>query len=108
VAQRAGRFFAGLVIHHQWPVVAIGLEGDGVIASARKLIGRTNRWRRARHESAAIWPVNIGRNVESHGPMPLETLILRSALVRASELERLRRPPIRIWGAGKPLSAFAS
>ena len=50
-------FFAGLVdFITSGPVVAMVWEGDGVIASARKLIGATKPLEAEPGTSAAIWP----------------------------------------------------
>ena len=57
-------FFAGLVgFITSGPVVAMVLEGDGVIASARKLIGATKPLESEPGTIRGDLAVNIGRNV---------------------------------------------
>ena len=66
-------FFAGLVdFITSGPVVAMVWEGDGVIASARKLIGATKPLEAEPGTIRGDLAVNIGRN-ESHGSDAPET-----------------------------------
>ena len=66
-------FFAGLVdFITSGPVVAMVWEGDGVIASARKLIGATKPLEAEPGTIRGDLAINIGRNV-IHGSDALET-----------------------------------
>ncbi|MEK9830963.1 MAG: nucleoside-diphosphate kinase, partial [Rhodospirillaceae bacterium] len=66
-------FFAGLVdFITSGPVVAMVWEGDGVIASARKLIGATKPLEAEPGTIRGDLAVNIGRNV-IHGSDAAET-----------------------------------
>ena len=66
-------FFAGLVdFLSSGPVVAMVWEGDGVIASARKLIGATKPLEAEPGTIRGDLAVNIGRNV-IHGSDAAET-----------------------------------
>ncbi|MBD3883061.1 nucleoside-diphosphate kinase [Phormidium tenue FACHB-886] len=66
-------FFAGLVeFITSGPVVAMVWEGDGVIASARKLIGATNPLNAEVGTIRGDYGVNIGRNI-IHGSDAPET-----------------------------------
>ena len=66
-------FFAGLVdFITSGPVVAMVWEGDGVIASARKLIGATKPLEAEPGTIRGDLAVNIGRNV-IHGSDAPET-----------------------------------
>jgi nucleoside-diphosphate kinase len=66
-------FFAGLVdFITSGPVVAMVWEGDGVIASARKIIGATNPLNSEPGTIRGDFGVNIGRNI-IHGSDAAET-----------------------------------
>ncbi len=66
-------FFPGLVeFITSSPVVAIVLEGDGVVASARKIIGATNPLASEPGTIRGDFGVNIGRNI-IHGSDAVET-----------------------------------
>lgn len=66
-------FFAGLVdFITSGPVVAMVWEGNGVIASARKLIGATNPLNSEPGTIRGDFGVNIGRNI-IHGSDAPET-----------------------------------
>ena len=66
-------FFAGLVSFlTSSPVVAMVWEGDGVIASARKIIGATNPLESAPGTIRGDFGVSIGRNL-IHGSDAPET-----------------------------------
>ncbi|MGI8503546.1 MAG: nucleoside-diphosphate kinase [Hassallia sp.] len=66
-------FFAGLVeFITSGPVVAMVWEGDGVIASARKIIGATNPLNAEPGTIRGDLGVNIGRNI-IHGSDAPET-----------------------------------
>ena len=66
-------FFAGLVeFITSGPVVAMVWEGDGVIASARKMIGATNPLNAEPGTIRGDLGVNIGRNI-IHGSDAVET-----------------------------------
>ena len=80
-------FFAGLVeFITSGPVVAMVWEGDGVIASARKLIGATKPLEAEPGTIRGDLAVNIGRNV-IHGSDAAETAQFEIGLwFQASEL----------------------
>jgi nucleoside-diphosphate kinase len=66
-------FFAGLVeFITSGPVVAMVWEGDGVVASARKIIGATNPLTAEPGTLRGDFAVNIGRNI-IHGSDAIET-----------------------------------
>ena len=66
-------FFAGLVdFITSGPVVAMVWEGDGVIASARKIIGATNPLNAEPGTLRGDFGVNVGRNI-IHGSDAPET-----------------------------------
>ncbi len=68
------------------PVVAIVLEGDGVVASARKLIGATNPLTSEPGTIRGDFGSNIGRNL-IHGSDAIETAQTEIALwFKAEEL----------------------
>jgi len=73
-------FFAGLVdFITSGPVVAMVWEGDGVIASARKLIGATKPLEAEPGTIRGDLAVNIGRNV-IHGSDAPETAVFEIGL----------------------------
>ena len=80
-------FFAGLVdFLSSGPVVAMVWEGDGVIASARKLIGATKPLEADPGTIRGDLAINIGRNV-IHGSDAAETAEFEIGLwFEASEL----------------------
>ena len=80
-------FFAGLVeFIISGPVVAMVWEGDGVIASGRKLIGATKPLESEPGTIRGDLAINIGRNV-IHGSDAPETAVFEIALwFAASEL----------------------
>ena len=66
-------FFAGLVdFITSGPVVAMVWEGDGVVASARKIIGATNPLTSEPGTIRGDLAVNVGRNI-IHGSDAIET-----------------------------------
>ena len=66
-------FFSGLVnFITSGPVVAMVCEGDGVVASARKIIGATNPLTAEPGTIRGDYGANIGRNI-IHGSDAIET-----------------------------------
>ena len=66
-------FFPGLVnFITSSPVVAMVWEGDGVVASARKIIGATNPLNAEPGTIRGDFGVNVGRNI-IHGSDAIET-----------------------------------
>ena len=66
-------FFSGLVnFITSGPVVAMVWEGDGVVASARKIIGATNPLTAEPGTIRGDYGANIGRNI-IHGSDAIET-----------------------------------
>ena len=66
-------FFAGLVdFITSGPLVAMVWEGDGVVASARKMIGATNPLNSEPGTIRGDFAVNVGRNI-IHGSDAVET-----------------------------------
>ena len=83
-------FFAGLVdFITSGPVVAMVWEGDGVVASARKLIGATNPLNSEPGTIRGDLAVNVGRNI-IHGSDAVETA----------------REEISLWFKDEELSAW--
>jgi nucleoside-diphosphate kinase len=73
-------FFAGLVdFITSGPVVAMVWEGDGVVASARKIIGATNPLTAEPGTIRGDYGANIGRNI-IHGSDAIETAQTEIAL----------------------------
>lgn len=73
-------FFAGLVdFITSGPVVAMVWEGDGAVASARKIIGATNPLTAEPGTIRGDFGVNIGRNI-IHGSDAIETAQTEIAL----------------------------
>ena len=73
-------FFAGLVdFITSGPVVAMVWEGDGVVASARKIIGATNPLTAEPGTIRGDYGANIGRNI-IHGADAIETAQTEIAL----------------------------
>jgi nucleoside-diphosphate kinase len=90
-------FFAGLVeFITSGPVVAMVWEGDGVIASARKLIGATNPLTAEVGTIRGDYGVSIGRNI-IHGSDAPETAQQEISLwFKAEELVSWK-PTITPW-----------
>ncbi|OIP69323.1 MAG: nucleoside-diphosphate kinase [Oscillatoriales cyanobacterium CG2_30_44_21] len=73
-------FFAGLVdFITSGPVIAMVWEGDGVVASARKIIGATNPLTAEPGTIRGDYGANIGRNI-IHGSDAIETAQTEIAL----------------------------
>jgi len=78
-------FFSGLVdFITSGPVVAMVWEGDGVVASARKIIGATNPLTAEPGTIRGDYGANIGRNI-IHGSDAIETAHTEIALWFNSE-----------------------
>ena len=90
-------FFAGLVdFLSSGPVVAMVWEGDGVIGSARTLIGATKPLEAAPGTIRGDLAINIGRNV-IHGSDAPETAVFEIGLwFQASELSDWS-PADQLW-----------
>ena len=83
-------FFAGLVdFITSGPLVAMVWEGDGVVASARKMIGATNPLNSDPGTIRGDLAVNVGRNI-IHGSDAVETA----------------REEISLWFKDEELSAW--
>ena len=83
-------FFAGLVdFITSGPMVAMVWEGDGVVASARKMIGATNPLNSEPGTIRGDLAVNVGRNI-IHGSDAVETA----------------REEISLWFKDEELSAW--
>ena len=90
-------FFAGLVdFITSGPVVAMVWEGDGVVASARKIIGATNPLTAEPGTIRGDFGVNIGRNI-IHGSDAIETAQTEIALWFNSEELVEWTPSITSW-----------
>lgn len=90
-------FFAGLVkFITSGPVVAMVWEGDGVIASARKLIGATNPLNAEPGTIRGDYGVSIGRNL-IHGSDAPETAQREIALWFKDEELANWQPTIAPW-----------
>ena len=90
-------FFTGLVeFITSGPVVAMVFEGDGVVASARKIIGATNPLNAEPGTIRGDFGVSIGRNL-IHGSDAIETAQSEIALwFKEDELVNWE-PTIKSW-----------
>ncbi|AFY67482.1 nucleoside-diphosphate kinase [Geitlerinema sp. PCC 7407] len=90
-------FFGGLVeFITSGPVVAMVLEGDGVVAGARKLIGATNPLAAEPSTIRGDFGVSIGRNL-IHGSDAVETAQREIALWFKDEELVNWKPSISNW-----------
>ena len=90
-------FFSGLVeFITSGPVVGMVWEGDGVIASARKLIGATKPLESEPGTIRGDLAINIGRNV-IHGSDAPETAEFEIALWFASSELSVWQPSDQAW-----------
>jgi nucleoside-diphosphate kinase len=90
-------FFPGLVdFITSGPVVAMVWEGDGVIASARKIIGATNPLNSEPGTIRGDFAVNVGRNI-IHGSDAPETAQSEIALWFKQEELVNWQPQIMPW-----------
>jgi nucleoside-diphosphate kinase len=90
-------FFAGLVnFITSGPVVAMVWEGDGVVASARKIIGATNPLTAEPGTIRGDYGANIGRNI-IHGSDAIETAQTEIALWFNSEELVSWTPSLTAW-----------
>ncbi len=90
-------FFAGLVqFITSSPVVAMVWEGDGVVASARNLIGATNPLTSAPGTIRGDFGVSVGRNL-IHGSDAIETAQYEIALWFTPEELVSWEPTINPW-----------
>jgi nucleoside-diphosphate kinase len=90
-------FFPGLVeFITSGPVVAMVWEGEGVIASARKIIGATNPLNAEPGTIRGDYGVSIGRNI-IHGSDAPETAQSEIALWFTSEELASWQPTITSW-----------
>ena len=90
-------FFPGLVdFITSAPVVAMVWEGDGVVASARKIIGATNPLNAEPGTIRGDFGVSIGRNI-IHGSDAIETAQREVALWFAPEELSDWDPTIKPW-----------
>jgi len=90
-------FFAGLVqFITSSPVVAMVWEGDGVVASARNLIGATNPLTSAPGTIRGDFGVSVGRNL-IHGSDAIETAQYEIALWFTPEELVSWEPTITPW-----------
>jgi nucleoside-diphosphate kinase len=90
-------FFAGLVdFIISAPVVAMVWEGDGVVASARKIIGATNPLTSEPGTIRGDLGVSIGRNL-IHGSDAIETAQQEVALWFKAEELSTWKPTVTPW-----------
>jgi nucleoside-diphosphate kinase len=90
-------FFAGLVdFITSGPVVAMVWEGDGVVASARKVIGATNPLASEPGTIRGDLGINIGRNL-IHGSDAIETAQQEVALWFQPEELADWKPTVSPW-----------
>lgn len=90
-------FFAGLVdFITSGPVVAMVWEGDGVVASARKIIGATNPLTAEPGTIRGDYGANIGRNI-IHGSDAIETAQTEIALWFSAEELIEWSPSLASW-----------
>jgi nucleoside-diphosphate kinase len=90
-------FFSGLVdFITSGPVVAMVWEGDGVVASARKIIGATNPLTAEPGTIRGDFGANIGRNI-IHGSDAIETAQTEIALWFSPEELVSWTPSLTSW-----------
>ncbi len=90
-------FFAGLVdFITSGPIVALVLEGDGVVASARKIIGATNPLSAEPGTIRGDFGVSIGRNL-IHGSDAVETAQHEISLWFSNDELANWKPTITPW-----------
>lgn len=90
-------FFSGLVeFITSSPVVAMVWEGDGVVASARKIIGATNPLTAELGTIRGDFGVSIGRNL-IHGSDAIETAKTEIALWFTPEELVTWQPVVNPW-----------
>ena len=90
-------FFSGLVnFITSGPVVAMVWEGDGVVASARKIIGATNPLTAELGTIRGDYGANIGRNI-IHGSDAIETAQTEIALWFQTEDLVDWKPSLTAW-----------
>ncbi len=90
-------FFAGLVeFITSGPVAAMVLEGDGVVAAARKMIGATNPLNAEPGTIRGDFGVNIGRNI-IHGSDAVDTAEREIALWFKPEELTAWQPSLMPW-----------
>jgi nucleoside-diphosphate kinase len=90
-------FFAGLVeFITSGPVAAMVLEGDGVVAAARKMIGATNPLNAEPGTIRGDFGVNIGRNI-IHGSDAVDTAEREIALWFKPEELAAWQPSLMPW-----------
>lgn len=90
-------FFAGLVeFITSGPVVAMVWEGEGVVASARKIIGATNPLSAEPGTIRGDFGINIGRNL-IHGSDAIETAQREIALWFKEEELAHWEPTLMSW-----------
>ncbi|KGF72263.1 nucleoside diphosphate kinase [Neosynechococcus sphagnicola sy1] len=90
-------FFAGLVeFITSGPVVAMVWEGDGVVASARKIIGATNPLTAEPGTLRGDYGISIGRNI-IHGSDAIETAQREIALWFKEEELASWQPCLAPW-----------
>jgi nucleoside-diphosphate kinase len=90
-------FFSGLVeFITSGPVVAMVLEGDGVVASARKIIGATNPLNSEPGTIRGDFGVSIGRNL-IHGSDAVETAQREISLWFSNDELASWKPTITPW-----------
>ena len=94
---REKSFFAGLVeFITSGPVVAMVWEGEGVVASARNMIGATNPLNANPGTIRGDLGVNIGRNI-IHGSDAIDTAIREISLWFKEEELANWQPTIKPW-----------
>lgn len=90
-------FFPGLVdFITSGPVIAMVWQGDGVVASARKMIGATNPLNAEPGTLRGDFAINVGRNI-IHGSDAIETAQREIALWFTDEELVNWSPTIQPW-----------
>ena len=96
-AHKEKAFFAGLVdFITSGPVVAMVWEGDGVVASARKIIGATNPLSSEPGTIRGDYGVSIGRNL-IHGSDAVDTAQREISLWFKDEELVIWQPTLTSW-----------
>lgn len=101
-------FFAGLIeFITSGPVVAMVWQGEGVVAAARKIIGKTNPLEAEPGTIRGDFGIEVGRNI-IHGSDAIETAQREISLWFSNEELVNWQPDIMSWLSEKPSKELAA
>ena len=101
-------FFGGLIqFITSGPVVAMVWEGEGVIAAARNIIGKTNPLEASPGTIRGDFGIEVGRNI-IHGSDAIETAQREISLWFSNEELVNWQPDIMSWLSEKPSKELAA